>query len=716
MVLIAGGVAFNLFAAPPVEVVSTPPTALLVPVAQQKPVQRLIASVGWLLERAHYSRQRLNDEISQKLLTAYIDALDYSHMIFYQSDVDEFKAKYQDQLDDLIQQGEIQPALLIFDRYMLRLVERDQLVQKLLKEKYDFTVDENYAVDRSKEPWPKDNLDAEKMWRARMKFEILQGRLNKEKPEETLRLIAKRYGQKLKESREFGFEDVLDVYLKSLTRCYDPHSEYFSRDDMEDFKINSIEMKLSGIGAVLKSEDGYAKIVSLVPGGPADLDKRLKPNDRIVGVAQGNGEVVDVVDMRLKKVVKQIRGKPGTEVRLTVIPANAADPSIRQVINITRNEVELKDSKAKGRVVDLPDAQGVKHRIGIVFLPSFYENCSEDVEKFLKRFQTEKVEGVILDMRRNGGGLLTEAIRLTGLFIESGPVVQVRNSTGSISKYRDEESKISYGGPLVVLVGHFSASASEIVAGALQDYGRAVVVGDSNTHGKGTVQALEPLARIQGSWDDFDPGHLKLTISKFYRVAGGSTQQKGVTPDIHVPSLLDASEIGESHLPNCLPYDEVAPAKFQKFPLMATAVETLRKRSSDRMTGSGEFKSLMEEIQMLRQRLAEKSVSLQEAKRQKEKKEIVDRSDARTKARRQNTSKAEKIFDVTLDDLTKTATLEEISKSHVPKAPKKEKANDEGEEEEDPEAPNDLQLAEAIQVLLDWAGMVNRTPGTPAKP
>lgn len=684
-------------------------------------VRRLIVGVGWLLEREHYTQKRLDPDICKQVLKNYFSALDYAHMIFNQTDIDEFTQKYQYNLDDMIKiKGDPTPAVEIFDRFYKRLQERYQMTQSILKEKPQFTDHEVYVFNRENLPWPKDNAEAEKIWRSRIKSELLQGKLSNDKPdqaakaaEQTLKTVTKRYHRLLKSFHEFDLEDVLKTYLTALTRAYDPHSVYYTAQEAENFTIQNINLSLSGIGAVLQSEEGYAKIVSLVPGGPADMDKRLKPNDRIVAVAQGNDEPVDVVDMKLDKVVELIRGKKGTEVRLTVIPVDASDDSVHKEIRIIRDEVKLTEQQAKASILERTDAQGNVERLGMISLPQFYEKCASDVEKLLGRLKKENVKGVILDLRRNGGGLLDQAIELTGLFVGTGPVVQVRDSSGRIQIQSNNSRSSVYSGPLVVLVGRLSASASEIVAGALQDYNRALIVGDQSTHGKGTVQAFIALAPMFHTNSEHDPGKLKITISKFYRIAGGSTQQKGVIPDITLPSLLDYYDIGEKSLPNCMPYDEVSPAKYTPLKEVSPYLPSLSALSQTRVDKSEDFKFIREEIEILKKRLADKSVSLNEADRRKEKSEFDARKDTRKKARALHADGHFKIWDITLDAVDKDTPAVLRVKDTKAEKPKKDKDQDilpSSDETDAEDTGSDTQfdpyLNETAHILLDYMGLL----------
>ncbi|MDX1951156.1 MAG: carboxy terminal-processing peptidase [Verrucomicrobiota bacterium] len=669
---------------------------------------RVAQYVGKILEQVHFRQAPLDDKISEVFLKNYLNTLDYNHLIFLQSDVDEFNARFGKRLDDATLLGNVGPGYEIFSKYLTRLAERRSYVEKIVKEPMDFTTDESFQVNRTKLPWPANDAEAEKLWRLRIKYELLQGKLAKEKPEETIGMVTRRYQRLERTMKEFDSEEILQTYLTSLAHAYDPHSDYLSPTEAANFDINNISLSLSGIGAQLQWEDGYTKIKSLLPGGPAELSKLLKPGDKIIAVAQADGEPVDTIEMRLNKVVSMIRGKRGTEVRLTIIPASA--PDTKKVISLVRDEVKLKEQFAKARIIDHVDGNGKIVRIGVIDLPQFYDNCASHVEKLLTRLKKEQVEGVVLDLRHNGGGILEEAVSLTGLFMSRGPVVQVKNSQQETEVLDDKNSKTVYRGPLIVLVGKLSASASEITAAALQDYGRALIVGDQTTHGKGTVQRIISLENIIKDAGFPNPGQLKLTVSKFYRIAGGTTQKHGVTPDIILPSLWDYLEIGEGSLENALPADSIRPATYKVQNQVKPHVETLRKLSRDRMGQSKDFAYLLEDIEEVKQRQEDKTISLNEAKRIAEKQQQKERKEARKKERASRPAPPEKAYEVDLDlvDQNKPLTLSTGTKPEE-KGPAAVALNPDGEPEEEPEetAPAyDAQLNEAIAILTDYTGLL----------
>jgi carboxyl-terminal processing protease len=691
---------------------------------------KITQSVGDLLDRAHYKGARLNDDIAELHLKNYLDALDYNHMMFLQADVDEFTEKYAKKLDNLTKAADASPAYEIFERYLKRLEATVTHIGGLLKEKNDFTKDEKFTAQRNKLPWPKTEAEAKELWRQRIKFELLNGKLTDEAPAKTVEKITKRYARLQKNMKQFDSSEILQVYLSALGHAFDPHSDYMAPADAKNFDIHNVKLKLNGIGAQLRQDDeGYTEIVNLTPGGPAELSKQLKPKDKIVAVAQGGAEPVDCLDMKLGEVVDMIRGKKGTEVRLTIIPADAVSDSERREIRIIRDEIKLTEQYAFARIVEHVTADGKKQRLGVIDLPQFYQKCAADVEKLLTRLQKEKVDGVILDLRRNGGGLLNEAVELTGLFIKRGPVVQVRNPK-QIDVLDDEDARVTYDGPLIVAVGHHSASASEIVAAALQDYGRALIVGDQSTHGKGTVQTLYPLAQWMGTKQVVDPGQLKFTISKFYRIAGGTTQKHGVTPDIILPNVLDYLETGEAYLPNVLEADNIPPAKYQRADRINGGLDELRKHSSDRTTKDKDFSYIREDIELVKKQRADKTISLNEQQRLQEKKDAEARTEARKKERDARPASADKVFLVKTETVdknqpliavtppkpasaaTKAATSEfkvaPAPKTTPPPPAKKEaKAHEDGDEPEDTtdagKAIIDVYLRETLNILSDFA-------------
>ena len=619
-------------------------------------------SVGRLLEEGHYTRQKLNEEVSNKFMQTYLELLDFSHLFFTQKDVDELSAKYGSSIAGDVLLDTLKPAYEVYALYTKRVDDRVAKVKELLKQPIDFKSNATVELSRQKSPWPKDEAEADQLWRGRIANELLQEHLSEHPIEPAPQLVTRRYDRLARNVHEQDKDEQIKLFLDALAQAYDPHSEYLSKADMKNFSIN-MGLSLVGIGAMLRSEDGYAKIESLVPGGPAQVDGRLKVGDRISAVAQGPAEFVDVREMRLDKVVEMIRGKKGTRVRLLVIPSDATDPSRRKNVELVRDEIKLKDQEARADIIIKKDENGDPIKLGWLTLPSFYadmdkhqKSTTRDVLALLKRLKKENIAGLVVDLRKNGGGSLEEALSLTGLFLKSGPIVQTKDYNGYIRISSDPDSGIAYTGPLVVLTSRQSASASEIFAAAVQDYGRAVIVGDKNTFGKGTVQTILPIGRfasLLGSHNDED-GALKLTIQKFYRVAGGSTQLHGVASDIVLPSLSDLPEFGESALKNALPYDEVAKAKYTKWSdSHSLFVDQLRRRSEERIKNEPEFHYVMEDMDRLRHKIDDNRISLNEDLRKKELQDDKLRKETRSKERLARNQEEPQIYRVTLDTVDK---------------------------------------------------------------
>ena len=632
------------------------------PVLAKSDAEQIAISVGRLLEEGHYTHQPLTDEVSRKFLHTYLELLDFSHLFFTQQDVDALNAKYGTSIDDDVLLGNLKPAYEVYDLYQKRVDERVAKIKELLKQPPDYKNDGTIDLSRQKASWPKDQAEADQLWRGRIASELLQEHLSEHPIEPGPQLVGRRYDRLARNVHEEDKEEQVKLFLDALAQTYDPHSEYLSKADLKNFSIN-MGLSLVGIGAMLRTEDGYAKIESLVPGGPAQTDGRLKVGDRITAVAQGPAEYVDVRDMRLDKVVEMIRGRKGTRVRLLAIPADAPDPSKRKSVELVRDEIKLKDQEARADIIIKKDEEGNALKLGWLTLPSFYadmdrhsKSTTRDVLALLKRLKKENIAGLVVDLRRNGGGSLEEAISLTGLFLKSGPIVQTKSSNGNIVVSSDPDPGVAYSGPLIVLTSRQSASASEIFAAALQDYGRAVIVGDKNTFGKGTVQTILEIGRytsLLGSRSQ-DDGALKLTIQKFYRVAGGSTQLHGVASDIVLPTLTDLPEFGEGALKNCLPYDEVPKARFTKWAdAHSLFIDELKRRSDARIQNNAEFHYVMEDMERLRRRLDDNRISLNEDVRRKELQDDKMRKELRSKDRLARHDEEPRVYRLTLDSVDK---------------------------------------------------------------
>ena len=711
-------------------------SAIAAPPALATSKETIAVSVGNLLQEGHYTRQKLNEAVSKKFLQTYLELLDYSHLFFTQQDVDTLNAKHGNSIAGDVLLGTLKPAYEIYDLYAKRVDERVTKIKELLKQPIDFKSDATIELSRQKSLWPKDEAEADQLWRGRIANELLQEHLSEHPIEPAPQLVERRYDRLARTVHEEDRDEQVKLFLDALAQTYDPHSEYLSKADMKNFSIN-MGLSLVGIGAMLRTEDGYAKIESLVPGGPAQVDGRLKVGDRISAVAQGSAEYIDVREMRLDKVVEMIRGKKGTRVRLLVIPSDATDPSRRKNVELVRDEIKLKDQEARADIIIRKDENGDPIKLGWLTLPSFYadmdrhqKSTTRDVLALLKRLKKENIAGLVVDLRKNGGGSLEEALSLTGLFLKSGPIVQTKDYNGSIRISSDPDPGIAYSGPLVVLTSRQSASASEIFAAALQDYGRAVIVGDKNTFGKGTVQTILPIGRfasLLGSHTDED-GALKLTIQKFYRVAGGSTQLHGVASDIVLPSLSDLPEFGEGALKNCLPYDEVSKAKYTKWSdTHSLFVDQLKRRSEERVKNDPEFHYVMEDMDRLRRKIDYNRISLNEDLRKKELQDDKLRKELRSKERLARNQEEPRIYRLTLDSVDKPnlqlimypGKLAEAKKSGVPQKVVPEAAADAdsdliagvGGGDDNKEPAIDPERDETLNILNDLADL-SRGPKT----
>jgi carboxyl-terminal processing protease len=591
-------------------------------------VTRMTAEI---LEHSQFAHHPLDAELAGRLLDRYLDSLDGNRSLFLQTDIDEFAAYRRTLAQTTRGAGDTTAGRAIFARYLQRLQQQSAYVAEVLKsDPFDFTGHDVYDLDRERAARPANLEAARALWRQQVRAEYLQEKLADKKPAEIVKKLLKRHEQQVRTMTGLQPEDVLEIYLDALAHVYDPHSDYLGHEQMESFSI-SMKLSLFGIGAVLESEDGYTKILELLPGGPAARSGLLKVGDRITAVAQAGKEPVDIVNMPLSHAVELIRGPKDTKVTLTILQAGASEGAPPKSVLLVRNEIKLADQAAKAKIIDLPAAKGKKLRVGVIDLPSFYadmgargaehRSATKDVARLLAKLKAENVRGIVMDLRRNGGGSLDEAISLTGLFIKKGPVVQTRDPGGSIEVGADEDASVAYDGPLVLLTSRFSASATEIMAGALQDYGRAVVVGDSSTFGKGTVQTVAPLGPLMdraGLRHAYDPGALKVTISKFYRPSGASTQLRGVSSDIVLPSTTDLADVSEAKLKDPLPWDTVPPKPFEAVNRVKPYLETLRKGSFSRVKSDPAFDYLSGNAVRIKERFAQKTISLNEAERRKE--------------------------------------------------------------------------------------------------
>lgn len=574
------------------------------------------------LKLSHYKRLEVNDALSHKLLNQYLDDLDPSRSYFYQADIEQFK-QYDSTLDDALLDGDLKAAYEIFNLFQERSDERLNYALKLLESdfKFDFTREETLTADRSESAWITSREAMDDLWRKRIKSALLNLKLADKTEAEARDILIKRYQNQQSRSHQVNTEDVFQSYANALTSQYDPHTQYFSPRRSENFQIN-MSLSLEGIGAVLQSEEEFTKIVRLVPAGPAEKTGLLKASDLILGVGQGeDGEIEDVVGWRLDDVVQKIRGPKDSVVRLQVRSSDADDAPLR-IVRIVRNKVKLEEQSAQKRILEV-DYHGQKAKLGIIEIPTFYidfaalqrgdknyKSTTRDVEKLVKELEQEGINGLIIDLRDNGGGSLREANELVGLFISRGPTVQIRDQRGAIRVLGDRNPKIAYSGPMAVMVNRLSASASEIFAGAMQDYQRAIVIG-GQTFGKGTVQTLQPLQH----------GQLKLTNAKFYRISGESTQHKGVIPDIALPTLYDLDEIGESALDGALVWDQVHKQPHGSFLGASPFLKTLIEQHQMRIKSNPDFVFMHEQVDHLQKRREKDQITLQESALQQERDE-----------------------------------------------------------------------------------------------
>ena len=568
------------------------------------------------LTQSHYEKFKLDDEFASKIFNRYIDFLDPAHNTFLQSDVEEMRAKYGTKLDDQLYAGELSAAFDMYDLMTKRRYERYKYALSLLDKEPDLKVNDQIEVERDKAPFPKTTAEADKLWEERVKNDIINLYLKEKKWPEIKKTLVKRYDLAIKRLTQIKADDILQTYLNAFAREIDPHTSYLSPRAAKAFQ-ESMNLSLEGIGATLSMEDDITSIRSLVPGAPAARSKKISVGDKIVGVGQGEkGEIEDVIGWRLDDVVDKIKGKKGSVVRLEIEPEKGGKTKI---ISLTRDKVRIEDSAAK-LSMDKVDGKN----IAVIKIPSFYIGLTSDVRKLLAQMKEKKADALIIDLRENGGGSLTEVIELSGLFIKEGPVVQVRDAFNRIKVHEDPESdKSIYDGKLMVMINRHSASASEIFAAAMQDYNRAIIVGQQ-TFGKGTVQQSRSLNFVYDL--DKDPlGYIQYTIQKFYRINGGSTQLKGVDADIKFPEIINAAKTGESFEDNALPWDKIPAANYQEAGHARDAVETLTQKHEERVAKNPEFIVVNEDITIRKERDERKFMSLNLAERQKENKEDEDR-------------------------------------------------------------------------------------------
>jgi carboxyl-terminal processing protease len=675
------------------------------------------------LTNYHYKRTRLDDNLSSEIFDHYLELLDPNRIYFLAADVEMFE-RYRTGMDDALRHSDLLSAYEIFNVYVDRVRQRADYARDRVKQPFDFTIDEFYQFDREGEPWARDTAELDELWRKRVKNDYLRLLLTDKEEDAIVETLTERYDNLERRINELNNEDVFQFFMNAFAQSIEPHTAYLSPRNSENFEI-SMKLSLEGIGALLGRENEYTLISRIVPGGPADQDGRLQAGDRIVGVGQGNdGKLVDVIGWRIDDVVDQIRGPKDTVVRLEILPEETSVSGPTQVIEIVRNEVKLEEQAAKAEVIEVPAGQagseeGETVKIGVIDLPVFYldfngraqnlpdyRSSTRDVERLIGELRDQGVQGIVVDLRNNGGGSLLEATTLTGLFIDKGPVVQVRNSSGRISLEEDVDPGMAWDGPLAVLVNRYSASASEIFAAAIQDYGRGVVIGEP-TFGKGTVQSLLDL-------DDYAPsdkpgmGQLKITMAQFFRVNGGSTQNKGVVPDIRFPSAGDPQEYGERSFENALPWTSIDAARYDPSGDLSRLVAVADSLYQKRVVDDQEFSWLMSDIDDYNEHASEIQVSLLESVgRQK----MTEEEEKREKRKALRSSGAplldeDNVLADTVDPHRGEYPDMQEGEEEAAEAEEGEEAEDDQEDED--EGP-DLLLREATRIVADMANLQSDT-------
>jgi carboxyl-terminal processing protease len=618
-------------------------TEVLAPVARHEKIGQLVTE---FIQKSHYRHASVDDELSSKVLDRYIESLDSNRMYLLESDVQAFE-RHRYELDDMVRSEPLNPVFDMFEVYRTRVRERLEYALQQLETEPDFTVEESYEFDREKLPWATTKEELDEIWRKRVKNDALSLALADKEWPEIQEVLDKRYTRFLKRMEQVKSDDVFETFMNAFAHTLDPHSSYLSPRNSEEYRI---QMSLSyfGIGASLQIEDDYVMVINIIPGGPASIDGSLQPKDKITAVAQGeDGEMVDVIGWRLDDVVQLIRGPADTVVKLQVMPAGALPGAEEKVISLVRNQVKLEEQAAKSEVITIP-RDGRDWSIGVIEVPSFYRDyralsngdkdytsTTKDVKRLIAELEEQGIDGLIIDLRDNGGGHLTEATALSGLFIDNGPVVQLRNSNGRISRLDDPDPvpRVAYTGPLAVLVNRYSASASEIFAAAIQDYARGVIIGQQ-TFGKGTVQNLYSLDQYVRRPDDEGLGQLTLTIGKYYRVTGESTQHRGVDPDISLPSHIDTTVVGESVRDSALPWDTIRTTEFRGGEPLESTINSLTASHIERSKDDPDFQYLLDGIRDVEEARARTTVSLSIETRKQEREENMAKRLERENARR----------------------------------------------------------------------------------
>lgn len=637
--VIAAGFAF-LGPTPASLQTATATTVDFEPTDRHARVSRLVSS---MFERSHYRQAPVNDPVSALVLDRYLDSLDRSRSYFLASDIAEFE-RYRYELDEAIKKGQLDPAFTIFNRFQERTRERMAHALTLLDKEPDFTIDEDFEFDREDAPWAQSSAELDEFWRKRVKNDALSLMLTEKTWDETREILHKRYERAMKRSEQITSDDVFENFMNAFAHVFDPHSSYFSPRNSEEYRIQ-MSLSYEGIGASLQMIDDYVTVMEVLPGGSAQQTGLLSTNDRIISVGQGkSGEMVDVVGWRLDDVVQLIRGPEGSLVRLSIQPGKAAPGTAEKIIELPRKKITLEAQAAKKELREVTRGEQTK-RIGVITVPSFYQDynarasgaedyrsTTRDVERLIREFDAEGgVDGLVLDLRENGGGHLSEAIGLVNLFVPKGPVVQLRESGGRVEVLESDQPKVAYSGPLTILVDRFSASASEIFAAAMQDYGRGIVIGQE-TYGKGSVQNLYPLDRFALGKDP-GYGQLTVTIGMYYRVTGESTQNRGVKPDITLPSPISPHDVGESSRESALPWNRIRPTDFDDEVVLTPMVAELQRNHEVRTTGDPDYQYALAEIAALDEMRSQKSVSLnlemRKAEREQRARQQLERENAR---------------------------------------------------------------------------------------
>lgn len=757
--------------------------------AKLDPSQEMASQTRWVvntINARHYLRGTMEQLDGAEMVEAYIESFDYGRMHFTRPEVDDFIFRFGDAMEEFLQKGNLYAAFEIYKSFKQKAEARTEWAFTRLQQDFDFTLDETFTPDRREAEWPVSAEEAEALWLRRLKYELLNEMLSlasedKDESEASMPLqnpdvvdpnvgeeddfdptklrrlledeafyadildqarekIRRRYERNLNHTVAREAAEVQESFINAMTQLFDPHSTFLSSDTLESFN-SSVQNSFVGIGALLEDDDGICTIKEILPGGPAERSRLLEAEDQILGVAQGNDEFEDVVDMQLRYIVRKIKGEKGTTVRLLIRPGEAADPSVRKIVPIVRGEVKLTANLATAKLISVPLNESETVSVGMIELPSFYGNIgagstltttTDDVAELLNKLRDAGAKGIILDLRMNGGGLLSEAVRVAGLFIPVGPVVQVRDSSGRTDVLSDRDPAMLWEGPLIVLTSRFSASASEIVAGALQDHDRALIVGNSSTHGKGTVQEVYhmnnsmPFSFLKSNEPQARPVASKITIKQFFLPDGSSTQVKGVPSDIALPSVNEFLPIGEDDLPHALPWDEVEPVDWVNnwaklkvaSPEDSSLVQTLAGASQERQDSLEEFQFLNKQIEWRRQRYEEKAISIhleERIERKIREKDYIDELDDTYEALSENdytaeefllkvTEEQEALSQKTLAEPIKQIASE-ISESLGAETVAKE-ITDEPEEEEEDEPTYDIYLREAARIMADWVSIL----------